>query len=204
MNEHSKQTIDVVRAALALAERDVDLGLATVEEIQTIQRTRFATAERKQVAAILKAEGKSIREIAKTTGASKSAVARDVSVPNGTQTVPNGTSRPNGDGGSPQPKPRTEPEGGHQSPWAAHAVAPPGDTKPAGGPNEPGKGASNKTRSDHAAKPQESSDDDGMPTFEEAEESHQQTLLDQACLFLERMTGETRQRFFAHIQEKYQ
>ena len=42
-----------------------------------------------------------------------------------------------------------------------------------------------------------------MPTEEEAEEEHQETLYDQACQFLELMTGETRQRFFAHISERY-
>jgi hypothetical protein len=42
-----------------------------------------------------------------------------------------------------------------------------------------------------------------IPSEEEAEESHQQALYDQACLFLERMTGETRQRFFAHLRRKY-
>jgi hypothetical protein len=42
-------------------------------------------------------------------------------------------------------------------------------------------------------------DDDGMPTAEEAEESHQQTLYEQARLLWESMTGETRQRFLAHI-----
>lgn len=40
-----------------------------------------------------------------------------------------------------------------------------------------------------------------IPSEEEAEESHQQALYDQACLFLERMTGETRQRFFATLGE---
>lgn len=40
-----------------------------------------------------------------------------------------------------------------------------------------------------------------MPTEEEAEEEYQQTLFDQACLLLDRMASETRQRFFAHIQE---
>lgn len=44
---------------------------------------------------------------------------------------------------------------------------------------------------------------ESMPTAEEAEESYQETLYDQACLFLESMTGETRRRFFAHIKEKY-
>jgi hypothetical protein len=42
-----------------------------------------------------------------------------------------------------------------------------------------------------------------MPTEEEAEEEHQETLYDQACQFLELMTGETRQRFFPHISERY-
>src|SRR5262249_29506242 len=38
-----------------------------------------------------------------------------------------------------------------------------------------------------------------MPTAEEAEESYQETLLDQACLLLESMAGETRQKFFALV-----
>jgi hypothetical protein len=41
-----------------------------------------------------------------------------------------------------------------------------------------------------------------MPTAEEAEESYQETLYDQACLILESMSGATRQRFFAHLREK--
>jgi hypothetical protein len=45
--------------------------------------------------------------------------------------------------------------------------------------------------------------DDDMPTEAEAEASYQTTLYDQACLFLEEMTGETRRRLFAHIKEKY-
>jgi hypothetical protein len=40
---------------------------------------------------------------------------------------------------------------------------------------------------------------DDIPSAEEAEESHQETLLDHGCGILERMTVETRQRFFAHI-----
>ncbi len=43
--------------------------------------------------------------------------------------------------------------------------------------------------------------DDDMPTAEEAEEAHQETLFDQACLFLELMTSETRQTFLAHLKE---
>lgn len=42
-----------------------------------------------------------------------------------------------------------------------------------------------------------------MPTAEEAEESWQETVYDQACLLLERMADETRQKFFAHIRKKY-
>jgi hypothetical protein len=42
-----------------------------------------------------------------------------------------------------------------------------------------------------------------MPTAEEAEESYQETLYDQACLLLESMARETRQRFFVHIKENY-
>lgn len=45
--------------------------------------------------------------------------------------------------------------------------------------------------------------DDEMPSEEEADESWQQGLYDQACLLLERMAGATRQRLFAHIRRKY-
>jgi hypothetical protein len=43
-----------------------------------------------------------------------------------------------------------------------------------------------------------------MPTEAEAEESYQDTLYDQACLLLESMASETRQRFFAHIRKAKQ
>jgi hypothetical protein len=39
---------------------------------------------------------------------------------------------------------------------------------------------------------------EAMPTAAEAEESYQETLYNQACLLLESMASETRQRFFAH------
>lgn len=42
-----------------------------------------------------------------------------------------------------------------------------------------------------------------MPTDEEADQSHQAALYDQACLILERMSGDTRQRFFAHLRKVY-
>jgi ParB-like chromosome segregation protein Spo0J len=42
-----------------------------------------------------------------------------------------------------------------------------------------------------------------MPTEEEAEESYQETLYDQACLILESMADATRQKFFAHLKGKY-
>jgi hypothetical protein len=44
---------------------------------------------------------------------------------------------------------------------------------------------------------------DEMPTEEEAEESYQETLFDQACLLLERMGDQTRQKLFAFIARKY-
>jgi DNA invertase Pin-like site-specific DNA recombinase len=78
---HSKETIDVVRAAMALAERDVELGLASVEEIRNIPRTRFAPAERKEAVALLKAEGKSNRKIAKELNVGGRTVARDLGQP---------------------------------------------------------------------------------------------------------------------------
>jgi len=46
--------------------------------------------------------------------------------------------------------------------------------------------------------------DDVMPTQEEADESYQNTLYDHACQIVDtEMSGETRQRFFAHLRRKY-
>jgi hypothetical protein len=45
---------------------------------------------------------------------------------------------------------------------------------------------------------------DEMPTQEEADEEHQRTLSHHACLIVDdEMSGETRQRFFAHLARKY-
>jgi DNA-binding NarL/FixJ family response regulator len=52
---------------------------ASVEQIQAIPRTRFAPVERKHAVALLKAEGKSNREIAKELGVAPATVDRDVS-----------------------------------------------------------------------------------------------------------------------------
>jgi hypothetical protein len=41
------------------------------------------------------------------------------------------------------------------------------------------------------------------PTEAEAEEEYQTTLYDHACRIVGEMSGETRQRFFAHIRRKY-
>jgi Helix-turn-helix domain len=94
MSTHSKETIEVVRAAMALAERDVDLGLVTIDQIQQIPRTRFAAVERKQAVALLKAEGKSNRAIAKELGVSHVTVNRDVDAPSGTNVPLDGANVP--------------------------------------------------------------------------------------------------------------
>jgi hypothetical protein len=67
-------------------------------------------------------------------------------------------------------------------------------------------GLDGKTRRmpEHRVNENEAGNEKDIPSEEEAEESHQQALYDQACLFLEEMTGETRQRFFAHIGRKYE
>jgi hypothetical protein len=78
MSGRSKETVEVVRAALALAERDVELGLAGLDEIMAIPRTRFAPVERKQIVALLKAEGKSNRQVAKELNINPSVVDGDV------------------------------------------------------------------------------------------------------------------------------
>lgn len=45
--------------------------------------------------------------------------------------------------------------------------------------------------------------DDEMPSEEEAEQSEQDALYDQVCLFLDLMTDATRQKLFARIKRKY-
>jgi hypothetical protein len=80
-NDHSKVTADVIRAAMALAQRDVDLGLITIEQIEDIKRTRFAPVERKKIAEALSAQGMSNRQIAKVTGASPKTIDRDLGAP---------------------------------------------------------------------------------------------------------------------------
>jgi hypothetical protein len=47
------------------------------------------------------------------------------------------------------------------------------------------------------------SQDNSVPTEEEAEESYQETLFEQACLLLGEMADETRQRFFAKLRGEY-
>jgi hypothetical protein len=82
-DERAKVTADVIKAAMALAQRDVDLGLITIEEIESIPKTRFAPIERKKIAEALKAQGMSNRAIAKTIGASHQTIARDIAGPDG-------------------------------------------------------------------------------------------------------------------------
>jgi hypothetical protein len=53
------------------------------------------------------------------------------------------------------------------------------------------------------AKKKRATVDDEMPSEEEAEESYQETLYDQACLLLDQIAGSTRQRFFAALKDKY-
>lgn len=96
MNGHSKETLEVVRAAMALAERDVDLGLVTIEEIASIPRTRFAAVERKQAVALLKAEGKSNRQIARELDIDHKTVAADL----GENSPKNGENSPSDDDSS--------------------------------------------------------------------------------------------------------
>jgi hypothetical protein len=77
-HDHSKVTADVIRAAMALAQRDVDLGLLTVEQIESIPRTRFAPVERQKIAAALSAQGMTNRQIAKAVGADEKTIRRDL------------------------------------------------------------------------------------------------------------------------------
>jgi N6-adenosine-specific RNA methylase IME4 len=83
-----KATIDLLQATKAIVERDLGLGFVTPE------RLRFTIEARKQVAKELAAKGMSTRQIAEVTGAGKSSIARDLTVPDGTETVPDGTPGP--------------------------------------------------------------------------------------------------------------
>src|SRR5262245_16366084 len=89
--KHSKETIEVVRAAMALAQRDVDLGLATLAEIAAIPRTRFAPVERKKIAKALINGGMSERKIAKELGVDRRTVRRDIGKPRRTKATTKGT-----------------------------------------------------------------------------------------------------------------
>jgi Protein of unknown function (DUF3102) len=60
-----------------------------------------------------------------------------------------------------------------------------------------------KRRDDEETGAAETEGDGEMRTEAEADGEHQAMLYDQACLFLEQMTGETRRKFFAYIQKKY-
>jgi len=98
MANHSKETIEVVRAALALAQRDVDLGLATIAEIEAIPRTRFAPVERKKAARVLIARGASEREAAEVLGVERTTIRRDLGKkkqPGGAKAPKNGAKSPN-------------------------------------------------------------------------------------------------------------
>jgi transposase len=79
MTEHSKVTVEVIRAAMALAQRDVDLGLISIDEIESIPRTRFAPIERKKIAEALSAQGMSNRQIGKIVGVDHKTIANDLS-----------------------------------------------------------------------------------------------------------------------------
>jgi IS30 family transposase len=78
MTANSSVTLNIIKAAMDLAQRDEQLGLVTMDQIQSIQRTRYAPVDRKQLAALLKAEGKSNREIAKEVGVDHETVNRDL------------------------------------------------------------------------------------------------------------------------------
>jgi hypothetical protein len=74
----------------------------------------------------------------------------------------------------------------------------------AGLPSDASNAARNRrTKATSTSSPPLKSKDNSIPTEEEAEESYQETLFEQACLFLEEMTDETRQRLFAKLKGDY-
>ncbi len=83
MKPAAKETLDVVRAAMALAEVQVELNVIGVDDIRNLTRSRFAPVERKHAVALLKAQGKSNREIAKELEVSHDTVNNDVREANG-------------------------------------------------------------------------------------------------------------------------
>ncbi len=81
-----------------------------------------------------------------------------------------------------------------------------GKARRAGGDNSPVEtrtGKDGKIRVVPAKPEPKASEPEEMPTEEEAEESWQNDLYDQARLLLEQMTDKTLTRLFAHIKRKY-
>jgi hypothetical protein len=180
--ERSKVTADVIRAAMALAQRDVDLGLITVEQIESIPRTRFAPVERKKIAEALSAQGVSHRGIAKVTGASPKTIDRDLSASNGAKSASNDAPE----------KTAKKAKAKRERPTMCLDLAT-GQLRPA-----------TEVEIAEAAKPfigtvpdaaESSADPPGMPTEAEAEAGYQETLYDQACALWGTMTDDTRLRF---------
>jgi helix-turn-helix protein len=200
----AKVTADVIRAAMALAARDVDLGLITPEQIESIPRTRFAAVERKKIAEALSAQGMSKRAIAKATGVSHQTIARDLDGPNGPENGPNGPSE--GDGNE-KPKlnavgkpygPQYDPnyKRRHRAPSISRLYAPPPLRAPYVGDER-------KPIAVQVPQVDDTRDPPGCPTEVEAETSDQETLFEQARQLLKAMTAETRRKFFAYIEGNF-
>jgi Trp operon repressor len=103
--DNGKITEDLIRATMAVVERDVGLGIISVE------RTRYAMVDRKKIAKELADKGLSARQIAKVTGASRKTIDRDL-----------GSNDPKNGSNVPPPA--------DQSPWSAHGQPTPDDDEP--------------------------------------------------------------------------
>jgi Trp operon repressor len=80
--KEGEKTKNLIKAVLDITERDVGLGFITPEEIAAIPKTRYAIADRRKIVEIMKAEGKSQREIAKELGVSQALVSKDLVINN--------------------------------------------------------------------------------------------------------------------------
>lgn len=157
---------------------------------------RHLTAEQKRelIAKLLKAQPeKSNRQIAKATGVSHTHVNKvrsEMEEAGDVETV--STSVDTKGRKQPRRKAKAEPDASSSDNARAAARKP---IKTLDEEQDPARFKQLKLPIDTGQAAADVDADDQMPTEAEAEESYQETLYDQTCLILERMSDETRQRF---------